>query len=120
MRLSDEELKSRLLKALSDENMRRILLSTAHEAKPVSTLSKECSIPLSTAYRYIHDLIEAGLMGIERSVITEDGKRYELYRSLVKSISLNLNGNAVELEVEPREEDASKFYRLWSSLRKVK
>jgi predicted transcriptional regulator len=95
-------------------------LVTAEESKAVSAISEECSIPLSSVYRYIHELIDAGLLGIEKSVITNEGKRYEMYRSLVKSIHLNLNGNSMDIEITPREEVASKFYRLWSSLMEVK
>lgn len=29
-------------------------------------------------------LTDAGLLGVERSVITEDGKKYDLFRSTVK------------------------------------
>lgn len=117
MRLQDEAAKDRVLKALADEYSRSILLSTMQKAKSAVELSAEKNIPISTAYRRLHELQEAGLVAIERSTITEDGKKFDLYRSTVRSVSVSFNLGATEIELIPNEDMVAKFVRLWGYMR---
>ncbi len=117
MRLQDETAKDKVLKAMADEYSRSILLSTMQKAKSAVELSAEKEIPISTAYRRLHELQETGLVAVERSVITDEGKKFDLYRSTVKSVSVSFNLGATEVEILPNEDMVTKFIRLWGYMR---
>jgi hypothetical protein len=117
MDIKEERLKDNVMKALADDYARRILLATVPQAKSALDLSREHNIPISSVYRRIHDLVDTGLVAIERSVITEDGKRFELYRSTVKAIHIRFEAGVVSVDLAPSEDMVSKFYRMWNTLR---
>jgi len=117
VRLQDETAKDRVLKALADEYSRSIILSTIQNSRSAVELSVEKSIPISTAYRRLHELQEAGLVAVERSVVTEDGKRFDLYRSTVKSVGISFHLGSIEIELIPNEDMVARFVRLWGYMR---
>ncbi len=117
MRLQDEAAKDKVLKALADEYSRIIILSTIQKAKSAVELSSEKNLPISTVYRRLHELEEAKLVAIERSMITEDGKKFDLYRSTVASVSVSFNPGSTEVEIVPNEDMVAKFVRLWGYMR---
>ncbi len=117
MDVHDEKAKERVLSALADVYSRNILLSTVTQAKSATDLSRQHNIPLSSAYRRIHELTEAGLISIERSVISDDGKRFDLYRSTIRSIKVFFEEGKVLVELVPNEDVISKFARMWSRVK---
>ena len=117
MRLRDDAAKDMVLKALADEYSRIILLSTIEMAKSATELSVEKNLPISTVYRRLHELQEAKLVAIERSVVTEDGKKFDLYRSTVGGVSVSFNLGATEVDLIPNEDMVSKFLRIWGYMR---
>ncbi len=117
MRLQDEATKDRVFKALADEYSRSIILSTIQKSKSAVELSVEKNIPIATTYRRLHELQEAGLVAVERSVVTEDGKRFELYRSTVKIVAISFQVGSMEIELVPNEDMVAKFVRLWGYMR---
>jgi DNA-binding transcriptional ArsR family regulator len=118
LRLTDEAEKDRVLKALADEYSRIIILSTIQKAKSAVELSAEKNLPISTVYRRLHELQEAKLVAIERIVITEDGKKFDLYRSTVGGVSVFFNLGATEVEIVPNEDMVAKFTRLWGYMKR--
>ena len=82
----DSELKKAILKALSDEYSRTIMNFTIEEPKSVVDIVKECDIPMTTAYRRVHELEENKILKVTGSIITDDGKKYFLYQNRLKSI----------------------------------
>lgn len=105
------------MQALADEYSRAILVSTIQTPKSAIEVSAERNIPISTAYRRLHELEEAGLVVVERSKVTEDGKRFELYRSTVRSVSVSFNLNSIDVELVPNEDMVARFTRLWDYMR---
>ena len=120
MRIDDQNSKDKLLKAVSERQMRDLLIRMLKDAKSASDLSHETGIPLSSVYRHIHELNEAGLLAVERTMITEQGKRLELYRSAVTEVNLKFEMPSDLLDLRPNEDIENKFYRLWSSIREVR
>ena len=120
MRIDDQDSKDRLLKAVSERQMRDLLVRMLKEAKSASDLAYETRTPLSSVYRRIHELNEAGLLAVERAMITEQGKRLELYRSAVNEVNLKFEMASDLLDLRPNEDIENKFYRLWSSIREVR
>ena len=88
-----------ILKALGDEYTRMILLSIIDEPKSVIDITREKKIPISSAYRKIHWLENARLIGVKGFVITDDGKKYHLYQSKVKTVQISLATNAIKVEI---------------------
>ncbi|MER5175360.1 MAG: hypothetical protein ABJB76_07610 [Candidatus Nitrosocosmicus sp.] len=50
------------------------------QPKSVIDITIGCKIPISTVYRRVHELEKAGLFAIHGSIITVEGKKYNLYK----------------------------------------
>jgi hypothetical protein len=88
------------LEILADKYSRGILEATMDMSKSVIYLSNECGIPISTAYRRVQLLYGYKLLGISGS-INQDGKKYFLYKSKVKSIMTCFKNGSLEVEIVP-------------------
>ncbi len=108
--VSDERFKDNVLKALADEYSRAILASIMDKTKSVIEISMECKIPMSTAYRRIHELEENRLVQVMGSTINDDGKRYYLYRSKIKAVRTIFGVDSLEVEVLPNDEMGRSAY----------
>jgi DNA-binding Lrp family transcriptional regulator len=117
MRIASENVRDALIRALADEYSRKILLGTLNKSRSVEELSKTENIPISTAYRRVNEMTEVGLLTVEKTILTEEGKKYELYRSAFRGIHIDMNEGEVVLDVELNEDVATRLSRLWSSLR---
>ena len=97
-KIMDEERKQVILEILADKYCKQILQNTLEKPKSAMEISGEKKIPISTVYRRLQTLYDAKLLSISGS-ISEDGKKYFLYKSKVKSISItcDLVETAVEL-----------------------
>ena len=98
--VQEETTKDVLLRILADKYSRAILESTMDSPKSAIEISAECKIPISTAYRRVQGLHDQKLLGISGS-INDDGKKYFLYKSKVKSIMTCFNGSTIEVEIVP-------------------
>ena len=58
-----------------------------------------CKIPISTVYRRVHELEEAIILAIHGSIIAEDGKKYNLYKSNIKICMVNFGMESLEIEI---------------------
>lgn len=117
MRISSQRVRDALLQALADEYSRSIMVSTIKEAKSVQDLSRDGNIPMSTAYRRVNEMTETGLLTVERIVLTEDGKKYELYRSAFKSLQIGLDQGDIAIDVALNDDVAGRLTRLWAQMR---
>ena len=99
-KIEETDRKDAILEILSDKYCRAILVATMDAPKSAMEISAESKIPISTVYRRLQTLHDNKLLGISGS-ISDDGKKYFLYRSKVKAISSSFNGNYVEIEIVP-------------------
>jgi hypothetical protein len=111
--LLGEALAESVVAALSDDLSRRIVSSTVEAGKTVQEMSTERRVPLSSCYRRVHELVDQGLLVIERIVITGDGKRYAVYRSSFRTIKISSNLELLSATAELNPEVAEKFSRKW-------
>ncbi|MEO9306773.1 MAG: ArsR family transcriptional regulator [Nitrososphaera sp.] len=81
---------SKILEILADAQSRTILFSTVIEGKTPIDLFDEHRIPLSTIYKKISELEEMGLLRIEKYVITDNGKRFKVYRSKISRADVTI------------------------------
>ena len=98
--VQEEVTKDVMLRILADKYSRAILDATMDSPKSAIDLSAECKIPISTAYRRVQELHDNKLLGISGS-INDDGKKYFLYKSKIKSIMVCFNGGSLEIEIIP-------------------
>ncbi|MGA3296509.1 MAG: helix-turn-helix domain-containing protein [Candidatus Bathyarchaeia archaeon] len=117
--VNDEVAKQRILSAMADQYSRKILTATVNEPVSALDLSKRYQIPITTVYRRIEELVEAGLIAAVKSGRTADGKWYDLYRSLLRRIDVGFENGDVWIEAEVNEHVADKFTRMWASIPKV-
>ncbi len=99
-RVEDDSRKDAILEVVSDKYCRGILEITMEKPKSAMEISAESKIPISTVYRRLQTLHDNELLGISGS-ISDDGKKYFLYKSKVKAIATSFNGSNVEIEVVP-------------------
>ena len=102
--------------AISDELSRRILMAAVSCGKTAQEISVEQALPLSSCYRRIRELVEQGLLLVERAVVTADGKRYALYRSSFRTVEMVADFSEVSVSAELNAEVAEKFRQKWFCL----
>lgn len=119
MEITDPSRVQALVQGLADEYSRKIILSAIPKAKSVEDMSRENDIPLSTAYRRIHELLDAQMLVVEKIIITPDGKKYELLRSAYKAINVTFDGGVMKVDAAINEDVADKLKRLWLSMRET-
>lgn len=117
MLIHDPVLKKTILEAMADDCALAILKGTREKAQSAMEIVHQCALPPSSVYRRIREFVDAGLLTVERIVITNDGKKFSLYRSTVREIRAEYNAGEFELNVSFNEDVVSKLTRLWSSMR---
>jgi DNA-binding HxlR family transcriptional regulator len=109
--------KERILEALGDRWAREILLLLSDGPRSAQEIQASNRMPQSTLYRKLHELSEIGLIGIQRSVISPDGKRVELYRSLLEELTVEMRGTRLTIDVRFRDLSSERLKELWQSVR---
>lgn len=115
--LSPAERRERILDALGDPASRGILLMLNESPHSAQEMLQTNHIPQSTLYRKLHDLQQLGLVGIQRTAITGDGKRVDLYRSLLEELKVDLAGGALRIQVRFRDLSAERLKDMWHQVR---
>ncbi|WP_297592623.1 helix-turn-helix domain-containing protein [Nitrosopumilus sp.] len=93
----DVEHMSSVLWILADSYCRKILETIKEKPMSCVEISIETKIPISTVYRRMQELQDQKLVHTSGS-ITEDGKKYFLYKSRVQAIHATFDGK-LELKV---------------------
>ena len=119
MIIKDEKQKKAIVNALLDEYSRKILDSTIDEAKSITDIMREQDIPMTSTYRRVKSLMDNKLVKVERSMVTDDGKRYFLYLSNIKDASIQFNKGEIVVEITPniKERPEDKLLRSFSTIK---
>ncbi len=115
--LCSNERKERILEALGDRWAREIVLMLSDGPRSAQEIQLSNRMPQSTLYRKLHELAEIGLVGVQRSVISSDGKRVELYRSLLEELTVEVHGTQLRIDVRFRDLSSERLKELWRSAR---
>ena len=99
----DSSLRKAILKALSDEYSRTIMNFTIEKPQSVVDIVRECNIPMTTAYRRVHELEENKILKVAGSIVTDDGKKYFLYQNRLKSIYVIFGLEELDVQVVENE-----------------
>jgi predicted transcriptional regulator len=105
-----------VLIALGDNEMMKILDSAMNQSKSVNEILKETNITHSTGFRKIKWLLNEGLIILDKIIITPDGKKFSLYHSTLKTISIKYEYTNVIVEAEPNFDIAKKWIKKFFSL----
>ena len=119
MIITDEKQKKIIVAALLDEYSRKILDSTINEAKSITDIMREQDIPMTSTYRRVKSLMDNKLVKVERSMVTDDGKRYFLYLSNIKDASIKFNKGELLVEITPniREKPEDRLLRSFPTIK---
>src|ERR1700691_1009663 len=115
---SSPDRKERILEALGDRWSREILLMLNESPRSAQEIQSTNRIPQSALYRKLHELGEIGLVGVQRSVISSDGKRVELYRSLLDELKVEMRGARLRIDVRFRDLASERLKEMWRDVRK--
>ena len=105
-----------VLTALADNEMMKILDSAMNQSKSVKEILKDTNITHSTGFRKIKWLLKEGLIILDKIIITPDGKKFSLYHSTLKSISVRYEDTNVVVEAEPNSDITKKCTKKFFSL----
>lgn len=116
MIIKSQRAKKAILSALADEEMIKILDSTRDQAKSVRDIIIEGNIPYTNAYRKTKWLLAEKLLVVDKIIITDDGKKFSLYRSVLTSINVKYSSNEIIVEAEqnfdPKIRTMERFFSL--------
>lgn len=105
-----------VLIALADNEMMKILDSAMNQSKSINEILKETSIRHTTGFRKVKWLLDEGLIILDKIIITPDGKKFSLYHSTLKSISVKYEDANVVVEAKPNSDIAKKWIEKFFSL----
>jgi predicted transcriptional regulator len=95
-----DRFKHAILTALADKEMIKILDCATLRPISVNELIRDTGISHSTVYRKIKWMLEEGLLFTEKINITDDGKKFGLFRSTLRSINTKYDQGKVSVQVE--------------------
>ena len=119
MIITNEKQKEAILNALLDDYSRKILDATIYNSKSITEIIREQNIPMTSTYRRVKLLMDNKLIKVERSMVTEDGKRYYLYLSSIKNASIKYNEGELIVEITPniKELPEDKLLRSFTNIK---
>jgi len=88
--LKKYDITQKVIEALADAESRTILFSLIHRGKTVSSLSESLKIPLSSVYKKISDLENLTLIKVEKTILSEKGRRFKVYRSRINRAEISI------------------------------
>jgi len=89
-----------LAQILMDEYNMKILAATSHKAKSARELAFLFDIPMASCYRKIKELVGAGLLKLDSTVLSADGKRYNIYKSQIECITMVYERGQMRLKID--------------------
>lgn len=78
---------------------------------------RQCTLPPSSVYRRISEFLTCGLLVVDRIIVTEEGKKYSLYRSAVKEMRADFKAGEIELNISFNTDVVDKLSRIWTTMR---
>lgn len=88
--LKKYDVNQKILEALADAQSRSILFSIIKEGMTALELSEKYRIPLSSVYKKISDLEELTLVKVDKWVLSENGKKFKVYKSRISRAEISI------------------------------
>jgi len=99
--LKKYDVNQKVLKALADAQSRVIVFSIIKEGKTAAKLAEQHKIPLSSVYKKISELEELSLIKVERWVLSDNGKKFKLYRSRISKADVSIRKPEPVISLSP-------------------
>ena len=86
--LKKYDITQKVIEALADAESRAIIFSIIRKGKTANELSTALKIPLSSVYKKLTDLEHLTLIEIEKTVLSDKGKRFKIYKSRINKAEI--------------------------------
>ena len=80
----------KVIEALADSESIAILFSIVKKGNTAAELSDKLKIPLSSVYKKLSDLEELTLIEVEKWMLSDKGRKYKVYRSMIKQAEISI------------------------------
>ena len=88
--LKKYDITQRVIEALADAESRAIIFSIIRKGKTASHLSDSLKIPLSSVYKKLTDLENLTLIKVEKTILSENGRRFKIYKSRINKAEISI------------------------------
>ena len=88
--LKKYDITQKVIEALADAESRAIIFSIIRKGKTASELSTSLKIPLSSVYKKLTDLKNLTLIEVEKTILSENGKHFKIYRSRINKAEISI------------------------------
>ena len=88
--LKKYDITQKVIEALADAESRAIIFSIIRRGKTASALSDSLKIPLSSVYKKLSDLEDLTLIKVEKTILSEKGRRFKVYRSRINKAEISI------------------------------
>ena len=88
--LKKYDITQKVIEALADAESRSIIFSITRKGKTAANLSERLKIPLSSVYKKLADLEHLTLIEVEKTVLSEKGKRFKVYKSRINRAEISI------------------------------
>ena len=88
--LKKYDITQKVIQALADAESRAIIFSIIRKGKTASNLSESLKIPLSSVYKKLSDLEDLTLIEIEKTILSENGRRFKIYKSRINKAEISI------------------------------
>ena len=99
--LKKYDITQKVIEALADSESRTILFSIIKKGMTASELSEKLKIPLSSVYKKLNDLEELTLIEVEKWLISDKGRKFKMYKSLISKADISIKKPEPVLNLVP-------------------
>ena len=86
--LKKYDITQKVIEALADTESRAIIFSIIRKSKTAAELSHSLKIPLSSVYKKLTDLENLTLIKVEKTILSEKGRRFKVYKSRINKAEI--------------------------------
>ena len=87
-KLKKYDISQKVIESLADTESRSIIFSIVRKGKTASTISTSLKLPLSSVYKKLSELENLTLIEVEKYNISNNGRRFKVYRSRIKKAEI--------------------------------
>ena len=104
-----------IIEYLADKWTRKILSLTSKKEYSAIELSEELGTSISTVYRKLKLLEDAGLIQHVKTVINQRSNEEKYYRCIINEVKISFKGDALSVGLE-KKDYRDKYVRFWEML----
>ncbi|MDY6780594.1 MAG: winged helix-turn-helix domain-containing protein [Halobacteria archaeon] len=90
-------MEKKAIELLGDTYSCDILKETSKRPLPIKEISEEAGVPLTTTYRRVEDLVDAGLLR-RKTDFSEGGKHRDVYTTDLRAVEVKFDEGEIEID----------------------